>query len=347
MTLTERLSHMQAVQGAQVEVMYLVRSDTPSPEELRTRFNHAVKLQRVEPHGNRVVDLATMWTNLRRIYRDNAVDVVHCHSTVAGVIGRGARMGIRSKVKVFYSPHGFAFLRLNMHPIVRRAVLGLERFLARRGSGLILSSNSEMALAAETIRAPRAFLLRNGLSHEAHRIEAIPEDAKGRLTVGMVGRVCYQKAPWRFAAVAKELSSRADFVWVGGGDEADIDRWLGRPEVDVTGWINADELKKTISGFDLLLFPTLWEGMALSLIQAQLQGVPAIVSDVVGNVDCVVDGRTGYICRDDDELVARTAELLDDHELRLSMATNARTWARANLTDDHIGVGSLEIYDMA
>ena len=42
----------------------------------------------------------------------------------------------------------------------------------------------------------------------------------------MIGRICYQKAPWRFAAVAEALHGQARFVWVGDGDAADRRRWL-------------------------------------------------------------------------------------------------------------------------
>lgn len=345
--LTERLSRMQVTHGADVGVMYLVRSDTPTTDALRDRFHEDVQLMRISPHKARVTDLTALWRRLRRIYKENTVEVVHCHSTIAGFIGRSARVGVRSNVKVFYSPHGFAFLRLNMHPLVRRGILGIERLLARLGPALILSSDSEMAMASETVRAPRAFLLRNGLPAELAGIEAHPVAEEQKLTVGMIGRVCYQKAPWRFAAVAKELSAKANFVWVGDGDEEDIERWIPRRDVEVTGWLDSDALRNRVAGFDLLLFPTLWEGMALSLIQAQAQGVPAIVSNVVGNIDCVVDGQTGYICQDDAELLARTTELLDDHALRRSMAISAREWARSSLTDEHIGEGSLEIYASA
>ena len=163
----------------------------------------------------------------------------------------------------------------------------------------------------------------------------------------MVGRVVHQKAPWRFAAAARALGDRADFVWIGGGSAEDEHRWFGDAPVRVTGWVSPSELAALLDSMDVLLFPSLWEGMSLSLIQAQAQGIPAVVSDVVGNRDSVEDGVTGFVCGDDDAIVSATARLLGDPALRERMSAAAREWARRALTDDAIGRDSLALYRLA
>jgi glycosyltransferase involved in cell wall biosynthesis len=160
----------------------------------------------------------------------------------------------------------------------------------------------------------------------------------------MVGRICYQKAPWRFATVARALKEQAEFVWIGGGSEDDVRRWLTEPAVTITGWLSPEELTQQINELDVLLFPTLWEGMALSLMQAQAQGIPAVVSKVVGNVDSIVDGRTGFVCGTDDELISRVYELLMDEKLRSDMSRAAVKWASDALLDTGVGAESISIY---
>jgi glycosyltransferase involved in cell wall biosynthesis len=95
---------------------------------------------------------------------------------------------------------------------------------------------------------------------------------------------------------------------------------------------------------DIVVFPTLWEGMPLSLMEVQAMGIPAVASAVGGNVDVVVDGHTGFLVSTDEQLISRTAALLDDHMERRRMSTNARNHAKANLSDAHLGTESLAIY---
>jgi len=104
------------------------------------------------------------------------------------------------------------------------------------------------------------------------------------------------------------------------------------------------DLEALLRRTDVLLFPSLWEGMSLSLIQAQARGIPVVTSDVVGNRDAVVHGVTGYVCDNDQDLLDATEALLTDESLRTRMGAAAAEHAREHLTDDTIGIDSLAIY---
>lgn len=338
LSLLDSISRQQAEAGADVTVLFVSRPETPSDDALRARFDPQVTLRRLST-GGRFRDLLALFREVRRADPDT---MVHAHSSVAGAVVRLA-LRRRRPDTVFYSPHGFAFLREDL-PRVGRAVFGaVERTLARR-STLILTSPSEFAAAATELDPPRAHLLQTGVPSRTVRSAARLADPGRALVVGMVGRITHQKAPWRFAAAARALGDRADFVWIGSGTPADERRWFADAPVRVTGWVSPPELARLIDGFDVLLFPSLWEGMSLSLVQAQAQGIPAVVSDVIGNRDSVDDGVSGFVCRDDAHLIAATALLLDDAALRERMSAAALVWARRSLVDDRIGVDSLALY---
>ncbi len=342
LSVLDSISRRQAEAGAEVRVMFIPRPETPSDDALRARFHPAVALERLSTRS-RHGDLRALH---RAVRRDRDSDVVHAHSSFAGAVVRNALRGRRHPDSVFYSPHGFAFLRLDL-PAAARAVIRLvERRLARHAT-LILTSPSEYAVARSALTPPRAHLLQTGVAAETVARDPRSSDGSRRPVVGMVGRVTYQKAPWRFAAAASALGDRADFVWIGGGAREDEVRWFAGTPVRVTGWVSPDDLAALIDGLDVLLFPSLWEGMSLSLIQAQAQGLPAVVSDVVGNRDAVDDGVTGFIRDTDEELIAATALLLDDPELRERMSAAAIVWARRALTDDRVGHDSLALYAAA
>ena len=343
LSLVDSLSRRQAETGAEVEVLFAARPETPDDRELRARFDDRVSLRRVST-GSRVRDLHALAR--AAVAAAASADAVHAHSSIAGAVVRLALRRRCGADRVFFSPHGFAFLRLDLPAPVRHGIRLLERFLARR-STLVLTSPSEFAIANDALRPARAHLLQTGIPSESVARAARVADPDRRPVVGMIGRVVHQKAPWRFAAAARALGDRADFVWIGGGSARDQHRWFGDAPVRVTGWVSPAELAELIDTMDVLLFASLWEGMSLSLIQAQAQGIPAVVSDVVGNRDSVEDGVTGFVCADDAALIAATGLLLDDPALRERMSAAALVWARRALTDDALGRDSLALYRLA
>ncbi|GAA4777025.1 glycosyltransferase [Microbacterium gilvum] len=340
-TFVDSISRRQVEAGADVGVLYTVRPDTPSRETMEERFHPSVRLLTPIDAGGTAKNTLALMTKLRRIARAGAYDAIHLHSSIAGVAGRLALTGVRTPV--FYSPHGFAFLRESSPSIVRAAYRALERVCARKGT-LVVTSAGEIDLAEESLHAREVRYLQSGVPISTVPETVGPREHDGPVVVVTTARITYQKAPWRFAAIAKALEGRARFVWVGGGADADIEAWIGDAPVELKDWVTPEELEKIFAEADIFLFPTLWEGMALSLIQAQGRGIPAVTTDVVGNRDTVLDGVTGYVRGSDAALIEATRELIESPDLRRTMGIAAVQRVRESFTDDPIGVDSLAIY---
>jgi len=77
-------------------------------------------------------------------------------------------------------------------------------------------------------------------------------------------------------------------AWIGGGDDAN-EAALKSAGVTITGWMPRANALEAMRGLDIYLHPSRWEGMPVALIEAQLCGLPAVASDVVGNRDVIVD----------------------------------------------------------
>ncbi|GAA0991852.1 glycosyltransferase [Subtercola frigoramans] len=341
-TFTDSISRRQVEEGVEVEVWYLVRPDTPSEESLRNRFDNRVKLVRLGAANQ----LGLFFRTVRKAYRDNRADVFHLHAAKGGAVGRLALVGVRTHSRVFYSPHGFPFLRANSSLFVRNAYQIVEKSLSGIGTGLILTSESERRLAQKLLRGKTNHLLKSGVPSESIRSDAREPRSDRPVVVGTASRIIFQKAPWRFAAVASAIgqSPGVEFLWIGDGDAELREKWIDGAPVSVTGWVSHVEFETLMESIDVFLFPSLWEGMALSLIHAQARGIPAVVSNAVGNVDSVLDGETGFICSNDTELIDATRRLTDDRNLRRSMSARALLWAREGLTDDEIGRDSIKLY---
>ena len=80
-------------------------------------------------------------------------------------------------------------------------------------------------------------------------------------------------------AVARELPHRLLLVGSGRGVFADV-RTPGGPTVSVLSHVPDDELRALLTGAEVLLYPSLYEGFGLPPLEAAACGTPSIVSDL-------------------------------------------------------------------
>ncbi|MDF2442005.1 MAG: hypothetical protein JWR01_208 [Subtercola sp.] len=343
-TSLARLTMRQAEQGMSVTLYFTRREDTPPFAELRDVFDPSVTLVEA-PAGSGSMLAHGLWI-MSKVRGEIAATahIIHFHSSVGGAFGRAALLGRRHPPASFYSPHGFSFLRTDYSPAIRNLYRLVERALCRwTPSHLVLVSRSEADVATRVLKTGACFVVSNGVSLE--RLPAREFDGEEHLpVVVMVGRIAYQKAPWKFAEVARHFTGRARFVWIGDGDNDEFATVLVDARIEKTGWLTYPEALTQLARADVLLFLTLWEGMPLAVMEAQSIGIPVIASNIVGNVDIVDHGRTGFLVDTVAEAIDSLERLLAEDGLaerfyREAMEVRASRWS-----DIHLGVDSAELY---
>jgi glycosyltransferase involved in cell wall biosynthesis len=98
-------------------------------------------------------------------------------------------------------------------------------------------------------------------------------------------------------------------------------------KVEITGWLSPREVIPILSRADIYVQTSHWEGMPLALIEAQVLGKPAVVTDVVGNRDVVVNGFTGFTCADKTDLKEKLLSMIDDSKLRKQIGKNSYSYS--------------------
>ena len=341
-----QLAGVQARQGFDVVLVHSYRPETPSPDQLDRLFPspirrvHIPMVTSVSPlkDARDVIALAALFRRLRP-------HAIHLHSSKAGVLGRIAALLTGYGARTFYSPRGFAFLREDVSSLRRSLYLMFERIAARLHGTLVACSGTEAQLARDRVGHPRVVLVENSASFED--ICEVQTRANQRTRVVTSGRLCYQKAPWRFRDLAcGAVDLQADFVWIGSGELQHVLSAPADKSVSLvsTGWLNRADVLKELSRSDIFVMTSLWEGMPLSLIEAQAVGLPAVVPDVVGCRDVVRHGETGFICKSDGELARRLRELIVNRELRESMGRAARAMAIERFSVDRMHREFIRVY---
>lgn len=115
-------------------------------------------------------------------------------------------------------------------------------------------------------------------------------------------------------------------MWIGGGElECDLHLDGQLPEnLSCTGWVSREQVTEYLKTSDIYVMTSLWEGMPLSLLEAQVAGLPAVVPDVEGCKDVVIDQVTGFICKTPEQMAEKIDLLIADVDLRKRMGKAAR-----------------------
>lgn len=341
-----QLAKAQVADGYHVIVIHSVRPDTPV-DLLPGLYPAPIdrRVLRMMTAINPLVDVKALW-QICKLLRTENPDVIHLHSSKAGVLGRLAALLTSRRNQVFYSPRGFAFLREDVSPGQQKLFLNLERVASKLGGTVIGCSGTEADLARSKVGHARTYLVENSVDLSA--VPVATGSIDGRVRVVTSGRICYQKAPWRFRELAVGCADlMADFVWLGdGGLRADlmVDGVLPSG-MQIAGWLPRSGVYAELVQADIFVLPSLWEGMPLALIEAQAAGLPAVVSDVVGNRDVVINGETGFVCQTEAELLQKTRLLIEDADLRRRMGQAAREMAAVRFSVGRMHREMMAVYN--
>jgi len=289
-------------------IIYSAHRKEIIPENIKKEFSskvHLIPLDMVrEFHPAK--DLKATW-QLRKLFLEIQPDVIHLHSSKAGVIGRWAKFLTFKQAAVFYTPHGYAFLRLDISAKKRAFYKFVEKYTQKIFGGTTIACGDTELEVAETLG--KAVLVRNGIDFKTISKYHIPTTNK-RLTFGIVGRITAQKNPVLFNEIALKFP-QYQFLWIGDGELRAV---LTAKNIEITGWFHTPEdVYNWINKTDVFLQTSLWEGLPLAVLEAMALKKPVVAKNVIGNKDVVIHDKTGYLFDTTDELEELFNDLQKNH----------------------------------
>jgi len=236
-----------------------------------------------------------------RLLRRAKPDILHVHSTFAGVVARTCVLALRKGPKVVYCPHGWAFSRDGSR-FTNSLVAALERVFSRVSDRIICVSRAEKEEAVSAgIPEQRCVVIENGIRR--FETEALPGAAANdagrsggaKLKVLFVGRFDRQKGFDIFLDVMARLGADADGIAVGDYLVGASKAAAVPGNVALLGWRARDEVRRLYRDADLLVMPSRWEGLPIVALEAMATGLPVFGSRAGGLRELVVDGVTGRL----------------------------------------------------
>jgi glycosyltransferase involved in cell wall biosynthesis len=288
-----------------------------------------------------------------RLARSRPPDILHAHN-------------------LFFSSTAAAVLirYLLKRPLVTTLHLGSLRELG--GPSLLVASTYERTLGRAIVRSSdRLIAVSNAVAGHAVHLGARPEavrviangvDARqfcpgarrenGAFRIACVGRLIFNKGPQYLVEAAPEIlraHPEADFVFVGDGPlrahlEERAQRLGVRHRLTFLG--TRPDVAAILQTCDVLVRPSLLEGMPLTVLEAMACGLPVVATPVSGTVELVRHGENGFLVRpaDPTSLARAILRLMEDKPLREAQGREARRLVERGYSWDAVAEKTLAVY---
>ena len=282
------------------------------------------QIEIAERRGVRVVPCAPMvrridpikdWKTfcfLLQILKIERPDIVHTHSSKAGILGRLAAWFLKVPA-IVHTTHGHVFYG-HFGPVASKIFLVVERIVARITDVMVALTEGERRDYIQFNLCPeeKTATIHSGVDigpfladPNSYRETSEQKRALGlkaeHPVIGTVGWLLPIKGPMvllnAFGIVRQEYPG-LQLVYVGKGDmrevlEAEAERMVADGSVHFLGW--REDIHRIIPAFDLFVLPSLNEGMGRVLVEAMAAGKPIVASDTGGIPDLVIHEHNGLL----------------------------------------------------
>ncbi|MDI6759285.1 MAG: glycosyltransferase family 4 protein [Candidatus Brocadiaceae bacterium] len=280
------------------------------------------------------------FTKIYRLIKRGNYDIVHCHSTKAGILGRMAAW-LAGVPAVLFTAHGFAFQE--PMPLPKKFLLVLmEKIAAAACHRIITVSENDRRLALRLrLKTPSSIeTIYNGIDFDSLELPNVEVDkVRGESGLGgeefVIGSIAnfYPNKGYPYLLKAAELviqkQPKVKFIFVGDGplrkDMMDIAKSLGiNGRAIFTGYIS--QVLPFLSLMDVFVLASIKEGFPFSLLEAMAVGKPIIATAVGGIPEIIKNYETGILIKPADpySMAEAILKVFHNRALREELARNAK-----------------------
>ncbi len=292
--------------------------------------------------------------NLVTYIRKEKVDIIQTHHFAADLIG--VLVGRWAGVPVIISGRrDMGFMENAFHYYLLRRIMNLFTLKVLTNASVM----KQHIIKRERIAEKKTVTIYNGVPLEAFKqpTDKIQKFGQMRLRpdyyhIGITANIRPIKGLEYFLQAAGEIADHypeTEFLIIGG--DATLNRQLDTYKQKLNQIISVyqiaervhflgrrTDMAEILSILDIYICASLSEGFSNSIIEAMAMGLPVIATDVGGNAEAVIDGKTGFIVppRDATAIAERAFQLLADRKLAKRMSRAAKRRVVENFSVDRV-----------
>lgn len=276
---------------------------------------------------------------MTKIIRDNGFDIVHLHSSKAGILGRMAAK-LAGVPLIIFTVHGVSF-DFELRPKSAPILLFLEKFTAKFTDGIIsVAENCKEAFVKEKVCSPDKIRViysaiefdpidnAKGGNDKRKELGLSPDD----FVIGAVGHFRKAKGYEYLVEAAPHVLKKiphARFLITGDGPEKpDIERRIKEADLEEAFILTGDraDVPELLQIMDIFCRPSIHEGLGRALTEAMYAELPAVVTDIWGTREICEHNETGILVpiRDPEALGEGIIKLYEDPDLARRIGSASR-----------------------
>lgn len=268
---------------------------------------------------------------LRKLIKKINPDIIHLHSSKAGILGRLAASGLNCKV--IFTVHGWSFTDGISSRFRKKVFKYIEKIVAPLADLYICVSNYDKQIAyREKVLNPnknKVVVVHNGAPLNKDCASFSTNNISKITKFIMVARFSNQKDQIGLIKACGLLSSEDKFrlTFVGSGPNLEKCKALVQ-KMGLENSIQFLGFKRNVNTYlkknDVFVLSTHYEGLPISIIESMSVGMPIIASNVGGNKELVFNKKNGFLVNNEKELVRALKYFIDNKKEIIRMGKNSQ-----------------------
>ena len=301
--------------------------------------------------------------------RDAGVELIHCH-TEFGIGKAGLRAAHILKIPAICTTHtmwtDFYKYYLTFGNLISPKIInGIMKKYYGKFDSLIGVSTKARNYFKQPGMLPQmpSIIIPNAIDKEKFQKQHISEEQKKALRQSygikddeimmlFVGRIGEEKRVFELLQVCQNVikkNSRIKMIFVGNGPafeeiKTKAQEQISEKTVIFPGFIEWTKVSEYYESADIFVTASLSEMHSMTILEAQLSGLPIVVRRDESYLDSVFNDENGYLTDSEEEMEKRILELADDREKRLAFGKRSLEITKRFTIETHIKK-TLKVYE--
>ncbi len=308
----------------------------------------------------RIIQISIFTTH--KIIKKENIDIVCFQDPVSSFFSILFLKVRRAEVKIVVETHGdfIETLSLEKNLVLPRLYKKLFYIMAKYSIGksniirAVSSSTEQQVLDIDSSKSVVRFPAWIDFK-DFQNIEPKPF-SKDKFNILFIGSVTDRKKPHMIIEAIQRINDKSYHLSIVGPAPNEkyfkelkdlIDKSDLQNQVSLIGPVDRESVKDYYSTSNLMILPSISEGLARVIFESQVAMCPVLVTDAPGMSDIVIDGQTGYVFESNnlDSLSLKIEYIKNNYDEASLVAKNAKGFILSNYSEDNFKFSFKKLFD--
>ena len=308
----------------------------------------------------RIIQISIFTTH--KIIKKENIDIVCFQDPVSSFFSILFLKARRTEVKIIVETHGdfIETLSLEKNLVLPRLYKKLFYIMAKYSIGksniirAVSSSTEQQVLDIDSSKSVVRFPAWIDFK-DFQNIEPKPL-SKDKFNILFIGSVTDRKKPHMIIEAIQRINDKSYHLSIVGPAPNEkyfkelkdlIDKSDLQNQVSLIGPVDRESVKDYYSTSNLMILPSISEGLARVIFESQVAMCPVLVTDAPGMSDIVIDGQTGYVFESNnlDSLSLKIEYIKNNYDEASLVAKNAKGFILSNYSEDNFKFSFKKLFD--